>query len=224
MPQVAGGVAGRVHLVDDDPSVRRALTRLLRAAGLEVASFGSAEAFLASPPPEGASCAVLDLRMPGLDGLALQEELQRRGIDMPLLFISGHADVKSTVGAMKRGALDFLEKPVSDTQLLDGVRRALERDRVRRLERGDRATLDARLARLTPRERDVFALVAAGLLNKQVAGELAITEKTVKVHRARVMEKMEAGSLAELVRLADRLGLSRGSSAPDDRPLPTRGA
>jgi FixJ family two-component response regulator len=202
--------AGKVFLVDDEPSVRRALTRLLRAAGLEVASFPSAEALLAdaSLSEGGPACVVADLQMPGLTGLALQDELARRGLNLPLLVVSGHGDVPSTVRAMKGGAVDFLEKPVSESDLLDAVRRALSRHREISDTRQQAGLLQARLDRLTPREREVFALVAAGLLNKQVGFELGTTEKTIKVHRARVMEKMEATSLAELVRMAGRLGIT----------------
>jgi FixJ family two-component response regulator len=203
---VPGG--GRVFLVDDDAPVRRALTRLLRSAGLEVSSFPSANALLIALDAQEASCVVADLRMPGLTGLDLQEELARRGLDVPVLFISGHADVTSSVRAMKGGAVDFLEKPVSDVDLLQAIARALARNRERQAARREKETLDARLARLTPREREVFALVASGLLNKQVGFQLGTTEKTIKVHRARVMEKMEAGSLADLVRMAARLGIT----------------
>ena len=197
-------------LVDDEPSVRRALTRLLRAAGLEVASFPSAEALLAEvkQTTHGPTCVVADLQMPGLTGLGLQDELARRGLDLPLLVVTGHGDVPSTVRAMKGGAVDFLEKPVSESDLLDGVGRALSRHRDLHDTRRQKELLEARLERLTPREREVFALVAAGLLNKQVGFELGTTEKTIKVHRARVMEKMEATSLADLVRMAGKLGIT----------------
>jgi FixJ family two-component response regulator len=201
---------GKVFLVDDEPSVRRALTRLLRAAGLEVTSFPSAEALLAEvkQTTHGPTCVVADLQMPGLTGLGLQDELARRGLDLPLLVVTGHGDVPSTVRAMKGGAVDFLEKPVSESDLLDGVGRALSRHRDLNDTRRQKELLEARLERLTPREREVFALVAAGLLNKQVGFELGTTEKTIKVHRARVMEKMEATSLAELVRMAGKLGIT----------------
>ena len=201
---------GKVFLVDDEPSVRRALTRLLRAAGLEVASFPSAEALLAEvgPSESGPACVVADLQMPGLTGLGLQDELARRGLGLPLLVVTGHADVPSTVRAMKGGAIDFLEKPVSESVLLEGIGRALARHRDLNDTRRQKELLEARLERLTPREREVFALVASGLLNKQVGFELGTTEKTVKVHRARVMEKMEATSLADLVRMAGRLGIT----------------
>ncbi len=208
MPLVTHEQGGKVLLVDDEPSVRRALSRLLRAAGLEVESFSSAQDCLATLRAEGGpSCVVADLRMPGLSGLDLQEQLQKRGLDLPIVFISGRADLASGVRAMKGGAVDFLEKPVSDRDLLEAIRRALERDQEQRAQRAEREMLEGRAADLTPREREVFTLVASGLLNKQVGAELGATEKTIKVHRARVMEKMQAGSLAELVRMADRLGL-----------------
>jgi RNA polymerase sigma factor (sigma-70 family) len=204
---------GRVFLADDDASVRRALTRLLRAAGLEATSFASADELLAALDDRGPSCVVADLRMPGLSGLDLQDELARRGLEVPILFISGQADVTSSVRAMKGGAVDFLEKPFSETALIGAVRAALARHREAREARREMDVLRARLARLTPREREVFALVASGLLNKQVGHELGTTEKTIKVHRARVMEKMEAGSLADVVRMAGRLGLTRPPSS-----------
>jgi FixJ family two-component response regulator len=197
-----------VYLVDDDASVRRALTRLLRVAGHTVQSFPTAQAFLAEAHLGHPSCLVTDLRLPGLNGLELQRELQRRGQELPLIFISGHADVPSSVRAMRDGAVDFLEKPVADHELLASIKRALALARERHLERAERELLKTRLQRLTPREREVFALVATGLLNKQVGGELGAAEKTIKVHRARVMEKMEAKTLADLVRMADRLGVS----------------
>jgi FixJ family two-component response regulator len=210
--RVPGG--GRVFLVDDDASVRRALTRLLRTAGLEVVSYPSADAFLAEANGDRPSCVVADLRMPGRTGLDLQDELRRRGLELPLLFISGHADVTSSVRAMKGGAVDFLEKPISDVALIEAVQRALARHREQQTAQSEQAVLEKRLARLTPRERQVFALVASGLLNKQVGYELGATEKTIKVHRGRVMEKMEAESLADLVRMAGRLGLASAPPRP----------
>ena len=206
---------GRVHLVDDEPPVRRALTRLLRASGFDTQSYPSATDFLDALEP-GPGCVVADLRMPGLSGLDLQQELRRRGIGTPIIFISGRADVDSGVRAMKDGAVDFLQKPVSDEVLIQAIRTALEADGRRRADELERATLEARVARLTPREREVFAQIVTGLLNKQVGAELGATEKTIKVHRARVLEKMEAGSLAELVRMADRLGI--GGPAPRTDP------
>jgi FixJ family two-component response regulator len=193
--------------VDDDAGVRRALTRLLRSANYETVSYRSAEDFLlAAPIDDVAACLVVDLRMPGLNGLELQELLIEQGLDLALVFISGQADVQSGIRAMKGGAVDFLEKPFSEEALLGAVTRALEKDRQRLASSANRAELQARLATLTPREREVFGLIVTGLLNKQVGAELGTAEKTVKVHRARVMQKMAASSLADLVRMADKLG------------------
>jgi FixJ family two-component response regulator len=201
--------AERVYLVDDEPAVRKALGRLLRSAGVEVATFGSAEEFLGALEEEAAGCALLDVAMPGLDGLALQETLARRGIDLPVLFLTGHGDIPMSVRAMKAGASDFLTKPVDGKVLVAAVRRALERGRSLARARREDAEIHRRLASLTPREREVLQGVVSGRLNKQIAADLGISEKTVKVHRGRVMEKMNAPSLAELVRLADRAGLRR---------------
>jgi len=198
---------GTVYLVDDDASVLRALTRLLQSAGYLVRAFATGEDFLAEVEPSGApSCLLVDLRMPGLSGLELQDLVVERGLDVAIVFISGRADLQSGIRAMKGGAIDFLEKPVSEHALLDAVARALDRDRTRRAERAERALLGSRLKTLTPRERDVFGLIVTGLLNKQVGAELGTSEKTIKVHRSRVMQKMAAGSVAELVRMADKLG------------------
>jgi len=198
----------RVYLVDDDAGVRRALTRVLRNAGYQTTAFGTAEDFLIGVElDELPSCLVVDLRMPGLSGLDLQELLLERGIELSLVFISGRADVQSGVQAMKGGAVDFLDKPVSDDVLLAAVARGLEQDRERRIRKAERAELQQRLDTLTPRERDVFGLIVTGLLNKQVGARLGTTEKTVKVHRSRVMQKMGAHSLAELVRMADKISL-----------------
>jgi len=198
----------RVYLVDDDAGVRRALTRVLRNAGYQTTAFGTAEDFLIGVElDELPSCLVVDLRMPGLSGLDLQDLLLERGIELSLVFISGRADVQSGVQAMKGGAVDFLDKPVSDDALLAAVARGLEQDRERRIRKAERAELQQRLDTLTPRERDVFGLIVTGLLNKQVGARLGTTEKTVKVHRSRVMQKMGAHSLAELVRMADKISL-----------------
>jgi len=199
--------AGQVFLVDDESSVRRAFTRLLQSAGFSVSSFGTAEEFLAAGPYDRGGCVVADLRMPGLSGLELQDRVAERGIDLPIVFVSGRADLGSGIQAMKGGAVDFLEKPVSDHDLIDAIRRALAEGERRRARREERELLEARLSKLTPREREVCSLIVLGLLNKQVGAELGASEKTIKVHRARVMEKMQAGSLAELVRMSDKVGL-----------------
>jgi FixJ family two-component response regulator len=222
-PSGPEATSGRVFLVDDDDSVRQALTRLLRAAGLDVAAFPSAADFLAADLPDrGPRCLVVDLRMPGQSGLDLQEALRRRMTEVPVVFISGAADLESGVRAMKGGALDFLPKPLSPPVLLEAIRRALDLDGQRRADRAERETLEARLRSLTPREREVFALVASGLANKQVGSDLGAAETTIKIHRGRVMEKMQAASLADLVRMADKLGLTggvpEGPSAGPPRP------
>jgi FixJ family two-component response regulator len=199
----------RVFLVDDDPAVLKALARLLRSSGLEAVTFGSPQEFLERVAGTETGCVVLDLAMPGLDGLALQEAMASRGMELPTLFLTGHGDIPQSVRAMKKGAVDFLTKPVDDAVFLRTVREALARGRAGRADREESTRVRERLAALTPREREVLAGVVAGRLNKQIAGDLGIAEKTVKVHRGRVMEKMEAGSVAELVRLADRAGLRR---------------
>ena len=197
--------ARTVFVVDDDPSVLRGLERLLRAAEYGVETFASARAFLESGPVDRPGCVVVDLRMPELGGLDLQEELSRRGFPLPLIFLTGHGDVPSSVRAMKAGAIDFLSKPCDETDLLAAVERALARDAEARAERAEREAVRARFAELTPREHEVCLLVAKGLLNKQIAAELGTAEKTVKIHRGRVMEKLGADSVAALVRLVDRL-------------------
>jgi RNA polymerase sigma factor (sigma-70 family) len=200
-----------VFIVDDDPAVRRAMERLIRSVGLDVESFVSAREFLQREPPGGPACIVLDIRMPGLSGLDLQEELTRAGLDLPVIFATGHGTVPMSVRAMKAGAVDFLQKPIDDQVLLDAVNRALDRHRRQREEEAGLQVLRERIAELTPREKEVFALVVSGLLNKQIAAELGTSEKTIKVHRARVMQKMRADSLAELVRMADRAGIRPAS-------------
>ncbi len=196
-----------IYIVDDDPSLRTALGRLVRAAGHRAETFATAAEFLASPRADGPACVVLDVRMPGTSGLDLQGALAATEEELPIIFLTGHGDVPMTARAMKAGAVDFLTKPVKRPDLLEAIRRALARHLQARTDRAERNALEARLGTLTPREREVFALVVRGLLNKQIAAELRISEPTVKVHRGRVMRKMQADSLAELVRLAERLGL-----------------
>ncbi len=199
--------AATVLIVDDDASVRKSLTRLVAAAGYGVQAFASAQEFLARPPSTGPCCLVLDVRMPGLTGLELQRTLAQAPHRIAIVFITGHGDVATSVAAMKAGAVDFLTKPFARQALLDAIEQALARDT---RELGSEARVEAilrKVALLTPRETAVFALVVTGMLNKQIASELGIGEGTVKVHRARVMEKLGAGSLAELVRLADAVGV-----------------
>jgi FixJ family two-component response regulator len=196
-----------VGIVDDDQSVRKGLARLVKAAGYRVEVFASAREFLARPQQEEPCCLLLDLRMPGLTGLELQEALATAGRQMSIVFISGHGDVVGSVRAMKGGAIDFLTKPVDARELLGAIERAVAKASTAQREHVRAMDLQGRLETLTVREAQVFALVVTGMLNKQIAAELGIVEKTVKVHRARVMEKMRAGSLAELVRLADRAGI-----------------
>jgi FixJ family two-component response regulator len=203
--------APRVFLVDDQPAVLKALSRLLTSVGFEVASFGSAQEFLDSGNAAAAGCLVLDLAMPGMDGMALQQALTAAASALPVIFLTGHGDIDSSVQAMKLGAADFLTKPVDGDKLLRAVRAAVEKNRQTRAERAELDDILERLASLTPREHEVLALVVEGKLNKQAAAELGTVEKTIKVHRARVMTKMRAGSLAELVRLVGRVDM-RGAA------------
>ncbi|WP_255407763.1 MULTISPECIES: response regulator transcription factor [unclassified Achromobacter] len=201
--------APAIFLVDDDAMVRHALARLLRTAGYRVAAFSSAAEFLEFPLDAAfPACLVLDVRMPDLGGLDLQRELNATSASLPIIFITGHDDTATTVRAMKAGAADFLAKPVEDTDLLLAVEKALHNARQALARRAELAEFRQRLDRLTPREREVLALLLNGLLNKQVAGELGISEKTIKVHRARVMEKMAAHSLVELARATDKAGIA----------------
>jgi FixJ family two-component response regulator len=202
-----GTAAPSVFVVDDDPSVRKSMARLIATAGYKVETFASAGAFLARPEPGAPSCLVLDVRMPGLTGLALQETLASAGHQLSIVFITGYGDVPTTVKAMKGGAVDVLTKPVNDRALLGAIERAVTRARRESHEHARIAEIQDRIKTLTARETEVFALVVTGMLNKQVASELGVSEKMVKVHRARVMQKMRAGSLAELVRLADQGGV-----------------
>ena len=194
-----------VFVVDDDASLRHALTNLLRSVGLRVETFGSAREFLAGPRPDAPGCVVLDVRLPGLSGLDLQRELAAAQIDLPIIFITGYGDIPMTVQAMKAGAVEFLTKPFRDQDLLDAIQQALERDRVAWRQRAALAAVRQCYDRLTPREREVMRLVVAGLLNKQIAAELGTSEIMVKVHRGQVMRKMQAASVADLVRMAAQL-------------------
>lgn len=216
LPETASAAAGdTVFVIDDDPSMRRALERKLAGAGYRVEPFASAQDYLdRAPPPAGAACIVSDVRMPGLSGLDLQATLARAGRDLPIVFISGHGDVATAAHAMKAGAVDFLTKPFTRAELLAAVAEALARGRAIDAERKERAALQRRYETLTPREREVFGLVAAGLLNKVIGDCLGAAEATVKIHRGRVMEKMNAESVAELVRMAERLGLPSPESVP----------
>ena len=201
-----------VFVVDDDPSVCRAIKRLVESVGLRVETFGSAQEFLRSERPDSASCLVLDIRLPGISGLEFQRELAKAGIHIAVVFITGHGDIPMTVRAMKAGAVEFLTKPFRDQDLLDAIQQALGRDRTRRAHEAEIATLLERFASLTSGERRVLPLVVSGRPNKQIAGEIGTSEATVKVHRSQLMKKMGADSLPELVRLAEKIGIP--GSAP----------
>jgi FixJ family two-component response regulator len=198
---------GLVYVVDDNASMRESLKNLIRSVGLRVEAFASAQEFLRAQRSDVPGCLVLDVRLPGLSGLDLQKRMAEAETDIPIIFLSGHADIAMSVRAMKAGAVEFLTKPVREQDLLDAIQQAVERDRGRRDQRTEVEHLRERFDLLTPKERDVMGKVVAGLLNKQIAGELGMSETTVKIHRHQVMEKMRAGSLAELVRMADRLEL-----------------
>jgi FixJ family two-component response regulator len=198
-----------VVVVDDDDGVRRALANLFHSVDLNVQVFGSAAELLQSKLPDVASCLVLDIRLPGLSGLDLQNELAKAGIRIPIIFLTGHGDISMTVRAMKGGAIDFLTKPFRDQDLLDSVATAIGRDQRRREEERSISSLRTLFDTLTQREREVLAMVATGLMNKQIAAELGVAEITVKVHRGRVMKKMGARSLADLVRMAEAVGMDR---------------
>jgi FixJ family two-component response regulator len=202
-----------VFIIDDDLSVRRALTNLFQSVGLEVEAFGSAPDMLHSKLPDVISCLVLDIRLPGLSGLDLQTELAKANIHIPIIFITGHGDIPMTVRAMKGGAVDFLTKPFRDQDLLDAVMAAIERDRKRREVAKTVTNLQSLFETLSAREREVLALVASGLMNKQVAAELGLAEITVKIYRGHIMKKMGAKSLADLIRMTEALGIGRAKPA-----------
>lgn len=207
-----------VYLVDDDPSVRTALKRLLTAAGVHVVAYASAQAFLDGYDPGAAGCVLLDIAMPGMSGLELEQALTARGSMLSVIFLTGHGDVHMSVGAMKRGAVDFLTKPVDSGELLAAIAAAFRHNRSLRLLRAEQAEIERRFQTLTPREREVLVHVVAGKPNKQVAAELGTVEKTIKVHRARVMEKMRVRSLAELVRLVEHAGVKPASPGTGEAP------
>ena len=213
--QPAAAEAPIVFVVDDDESVREALRSLFRSVSLRVETFGSAAEFLRSELPDVASCLVLDVRLPGVSGLDFQAELAKANIHTPVIFMTGHGDIPMSVQAMKAGAVDFLTKPFRDQDMLDAVAAAIERDRSRRKDEQRLSDVRARFDGLTEREREVMGLVTAGLMNKQIAGELGLSEITVKIHRGHVMRKMAARSLADLVRMAEVLGVRR--SKPESR-------
>lgn len=206
-PSQENGDQPIVFIVDDDASMRRALTNLFESVGLKVETFGSAPQLLQAKPPQVPSCLVLDIRLPGASGLDLQSDLAKANIQTPIIFITGHADVPMTVRAMKGGAIDFLTKPVRDQDILDAVQAAIERDRKRRDLNKTVSNVRSRFESLSSRERDVLALVTSGLMNKQVAAQLGLAEITVKIYRGQIMRKMGAKSLADLVRMSEALGI-----------------
>ena len=203
-----------VYLVDDDPDVRRSLQRLFKSWGLEVQTFASPEEFLAAELANKPACLILDLKLPGMDGIALQDRLQAMGLNIPIIFISAYGTVSESVQAMKSGALEFLEKPVAEATLLEAATRAIDSHRRLRQEKTARQAIEQRLASLTPRERQILGFIVKGWLNKQIAYELQIAEITVKIHRGRIMQKLQCSSLADLVLLAAKAGVN----PPEDSP------
>lgn len=197
-----------VFIIDDDPLYRASTERLVRSVGFSVQSFQSARDFVGSRRPNLPSCLILDVRLPGLSGLDLQRELAEAGVHLPIIFVTGYGDIPMSVQAMKAGAVEFLTKPFRDQVLLDAIRQAIERDRVARQQRARDANLRRRYESLGPREHEVFRCVVSGMLNKQIADELGATERTIKFHRGHIMRKMQAKSLAELVRMAEALGIA----------------
>jgi FixJ family two-component response regulator len=201
-------ISPMVFVVDDEPAVCISLKRLLRTVGLEARTYPSAQEFLGSERPDAPGCLVLDVRLPGLSGLDLQQELRAAKIDLPVIFITGHGDIPMSVRAMKAGAVEFLTKPFREQELLEAIQRGIELSHIARKSNAEIRTLQQRYASLTPREREVFPRVTSGLLNKQIAAQLGASEKTIKVHRGQVMQKMEAESLAHLIQMAEKLRLS----------------
>ena len=201
------GFTPTVFVIDDDASVRKSLSRLLRSLGFEVETFAAAELFLKRDPYDGVGCIILDIRMPGLDGIGLQDQLSKADYSMPIIFITGHGDIPMSVRAMKKGAVDFLPKPFDDEELLQAVKKAIEKDIQAREERGEVRQVLERLRLLTAREYEILPYITAGMLNKQIAYKLGIAEKTIKIHRGRIMEKLHVSSVADLVRLAEKAGI-----------------
>jgi len=202
-----------IAIVDDDLSVRRSLQRLIRSAGWNAESFASAQEFLARPGPGTPSCLVLDLRLPGLSGLDLQKRMAEIGLEIPIVFLTGHGNIPASVQAMKAGAVEFLTKPFDEEDLFQAIQEAIERDRRTRQQRAEKRELKNRYASLTSREQEIMEQVISGTLNKQIAAELGITEFTVKFHRGHIMRKMQADSLADLVRMAGNLGMGSGKGS-----------